>query len=367
MGAPAVVWQRYFPELSVRPMQDLQWVFVDHGNRAPRPFNEKNPVTAGLNQVLLLYPGGLTKVSGSDLKFEQLLQSGVGISGTIAIGDARGFPGPVLQRFDPSGPNPNRDELPRSPSNDGYVLAAHITGTPPEDDAGLGALDDEDVDPAELDAPAEEEETEEADAKLNVIVVADVDWIIPSFFAIREGGDEDFLPATQNVTLILNIMDELTGDDRFLPIRKRTREYRTLTRIDDATAVHRDRAAKERDEFIEKIETREEIATEEMQAAIEEVESEDGLGDLERQVLLEQTRRIAQQKLEAEAEALADERREKIKEIEFERDQDIRSVQDRYKLYALLVPPILPLVLAMAVFFWRRDLERQGVSRERLR
>ena len=42
-------------------------------------------------------------------------------------------------------------------------------------------------------------------------------------------------------------------------------------------------------------------------------------------------------------------------------------MQDRYKLYAILIPPIPPLLLALAVFFRRRELERQGVSRERLR
>jgi ABC-2 type transport system permease protein len=365
-GAPAVVWQNYAPELSVRPMQDLQWVFVDHGNRAPRPFNEKNPVTAGLNQVLLLYPGGLTQAADSTLDFEQLLQSGVGISGTVAVGDPQAFAGRPLQRFDPGRQNPNKDELPWVRSRDGFVLAAHITGAPPEDDAALDALDDEGVDPAELDEPVVEEEDED-ETELNVIVVADVDWIIPSFFAIREGGDEDFLPATQNVTLILNIIDELTGDDRFLAIRKRTRLYRTLTRIDEATAVHRDRAAKEREEFLEDIAEREEDATTAMQEAIEEVEARTDISDLEKQVLLEQTRRIEQQKLEAEAQALADERRRKIKEIEFDQEQEIRSVQDRYKVLALLLPPIPPLLLALAVFFRRRELERQGVSRERLR
>ena len=68
-----------------------------------------------------------------------------------------------------------------------------------------------------------------ADAKpMKVILVSDIDWIIPSFFFIREGGDENFLPATQNVPFILNIIDTLAGDDRFVEIRKRARIHRTL-------------------------------------------------------------------------------------------------------------------------------------------
>ncbi|MEM9352218.1 MAG: Gldg family protein, partial [Planctomycetota bacterium] len=58
-----VVWQDYKPEQSVRAESDLQWVFIDEGNGAPEPFNEENPITSGLNQVLLLYPGAVSKDS----------------------------------------------------------------------------------------------------------------------------------------------------------------------------------------------------------------------------------------------------------------------------------------------------------------
>jgi ABC-2 type transport system permease protein len=74
-----------------------------------------------------------------------------------------------------------------------------------------------------------------------------------------------------------------------------------------------------------------------------------------------------QKKLEAERDSLVAEQKRREKEIAFKRDQEIRSVQDRYKMYAILVPPIPPLLLALAVFFRRRELERQGVARERLR
>jgi ABC-2 type transport system permease protein len=42
-------------------------------------------------------------------------------------------------------------------------------------------------------------------------------------------------------------------------------------------------------------------------------------------------------------------------------------VQDNYKLWAVLLPPIPPLIVAFAVFFNRRAKEREGVSKARLR
>jgi ABC-2 type transport system permease protein len=174
------------------------------------------------------------------------------------------------------------------------------------------------------------------------------------------------LPATQNVPLILNVIDTLAGDERFVEIRKRARIHRTLEKIDEATRAHRERAAEEREKFVKDIEDRENAAREAMQKKIDEVESSN-LATLEKEVLLEQTRLREQKKLDAEIRALADERRLQTKKIKYEMDQEVRAVQDRYKRYAILIPPIPPLLLALAVFFRRRELERQGVSRERLR
>jgi ABC-2 type transport system permease protein len=42
-------------------------------------------------------------------------------------------------------------------------------------------------------------------------------------------------------------------------------------------------------------------------------------------------------------------------------------VQDDYKLWAVLLPPIPPLIVAGIVFFNRRANEREGVSKARLR
>jgi hypothetical protein len=42
-------------------------------------------------------------------------------------------------------------------------------------------------------------------------------------------------------------------------------------------------------------------------------------------------------------------------------------VQDRYKLLAVLLPPIPPVLLAFFVFFHRRKAEQEGVDARRLR
>ena len=152
---------------------------------------------------------------------------------------------------------------------------------------------------------------------MNVIVVTDIDWIIPSFFFIREGGEEAFLPATQNVTFILNIVDKLAGVDRFMDIRKRTRIHRTLAKIDEATSASRDEASKKQDEFIEDITKKEEAARKAMAEKIDQVESRTDISDMEKDVLLEQVRMREQNKLDADVRALASQRRRQIKENDY--------------------------------------------------
>lgn len=356
-----VIWQDYAPEASVRTMQDPQWIFIDENNGNKKAFNEELAISSGLNQLLVLYPGSISRVDDSKLKFEQVIATGVGNSGTA--------PARLLQRFDPQRPNPNKETVPRMRTKDGYILAAHITGPPPEDDAALAAPTKKGVDPA--DAPENAEESIKAkkaqQRDLNVIVVTDIDWIIPSFFFIRDGGEEAFLPATQNVTFILNIVDELAGVDRFMDIRKRTRIHRTLAKIDEKTAASREQASKDQDAFIADITKKEEAARKAMTDKIDQVQSRTDISALEKEVLLQQVQMREQNKLDAEVRALATQRRREIKQIDYELEQEIRSVQDRYKLFAILIPPIPPLLLALAVFFRRRELERQGVSRERLR
>ena len=71
--------------------------------------------------------------------------------------------------------------------------------------------------------------------EMNVVLVTDIDMLSRQIFLLRQQGsgtgDEvrfDF----DNVTFILNALDSLAGDDRFIDIRKRRAEYRTLEAIE---------------------------------------------------------------------------------------------------------------------------------------
>ncbi|MEM9354426.1 MAG: hypothetical protein AAGA92_15575, partial [Planctomycetota bacterium] len=289
----------------------------------------------------------------------------------------------------------------RRRTNQSYILAAYITGEYQGDDTaiegfdmkaltGLGGpfeteeeeeeeesakaaedagVEEEGVDEtvAEEAPEAEEEPAEEAKPQIKAVVVTDVDWIIPAFFYFRQQGDEDLLPATQNVTFILNCVDAVAGDERFLDIRKRARRYRSLTKIDAATQDYRDKAVKDQEEFVAEIEAEISEAQQSLNKRVSEIEEREGLSNIQKEQQIALVREREEKRVTADIQALEADRSRRVKQIRYEMEEKVRGVQDRYKLYAILVPPIPPLMVALYVFFRRRESEREGVSQERLK
>ncbi len=358
-----VVWQAYEPESSVSAMSDPQWVFIDQGNGAQQPFNQESSITSGLNQLLFIYPGSIAPENDSKLTFEGLATTGEA-SGTVET--------MALNRR-----APNINVFGKRLTKESYILAAQIHGTLPTDDQllleaqtqqGTEAGSDGQADATEAD-PADRIDADKKDVgqEINVALVMDIDWIIPDFFAIRQSGDQRFLTATQNVTFILNLIDVLAKEDRFVEIRKRTRKHRTLTKIDDATRKYRKDAENDKDEFIEEIKAEIAGAQERFNKKIADIDERTGISEAARRQLKDRVQQREQDKLQAEIEALEANRNRKVKQIQYQLEQDVRAEQNRSKLYAILIPPIPPLLLALYVFFGRRKTEREGISKERLR
>ena len=363
-----VTWQDYAPEQTVRSMADPQWIFVDQGNGAQEPFNPDSDISSGLNQLLLVYPGSISKAGDSKFSFEPLAVTGSDRSGTVPV--------QALQRR-----RANVNVFARQQSSTSSILAAHIRGKLDEDDllltpssttVELDSLAKKKTDNMETQLEGEETEDDQLDSaslakEINAVVVTDIDWIIPDFFYIRQSGDAEILPATQNVTFILNIIDALAGDDRFINIRKRTRKHRTLGKIDESTKKYRDRALEEETAFVEEMEEKRKEAQERFDEKLVAVAKLSDLSQVEREQREQMIRLREQDKLDAELKAIGSEQKRKLKRIRYDMEQDIRDVQNRYKLYAILVPPIPPLLVAFYVFFRRREVEREGISQSQLR
>ncbi|MBU4272096.1 MAG: Gldg family protein [Planctomycetes bacterium] len=348
-----VVWQDYnpYPKFSQFP---LEFVFVDDGCGNDQPFSPKDPISAGLQHILFPFPGHFSKLNASKFDFVPLVRTGEE-TGTVLYRD--------LMQMTPYGPrgglNPNRRQIPTGVS---YIEAAHIRGKI--------SLDPPVADPEKKDADGKDAENKPRESQIDVVLVPDIDMLSRDFFRLREQGNVpesgihfDF----DNVTFVLNALDELAGDRRFIDIRKRRPAHRTLARIEERTKESRQKATDARERFTKEYERLEQQEEEAMQEKLAELKQRKNI-DLQ-QMAIELG--MMQQNLERVKEAkLEQARRDKDREInksETELNLEVNRVQDQYKLWAVLLPPIPPLLVAMIVFFTRRAREREGVSRSRLR
>jgi ABC-2 type transport system permease protein len=255
------------------------------------------------------------------------------------------------------------DPSKRQSTKRSYALAARIRGPLPEPPV------------AEEESEGEEEETEKPDesGELDVILAADIDMIHDAFFSLRAQGtgpEAQFELTPDNVTFVLNALDSLAGDDRFIEIRKRRAKHRTLTTIERKTKASllekSDEAEAAQKKFDEVVKQEEEKLQKELDDLKERWAAEN-MSELDVLQQIGMKQREGQQRLEAQKKRLQADLDRTRNRVDTEMTLEIERVQDTYKLWAVLLPPILPLLIAVFVFMARRLQEKEGVSRSRLR
>jgi ABC-2 type transport system permease protein len=262
------------------------------------------------------------------------------------------------------------------------VMAAHIKGKPKPIAVPMYAEDPAattDAAPAEISAEEMTTMTESAtespaapkrSGEMNVVLVTDVDMLSREIFQLRQQGNsssDEVKFNFDNVTFVLNTLDELAGDNRFIDIRKRRAEYRTLEAIEQRTGIYLENAMNAVNKFNDEFEASIKKEQETLNAQVEKARKDKNLDRTQLAILLEQIQEAGTRRLQAKTDELQRERDENIEQAERTAQLEIADIQNHYKLLAVALPPIPPLVVGLIVFFNRRAREREGVSRNRLR
>jgi ABC-2 type transport system permease protein len=311
-----IAWDNYNPHPQLKDLPK-EFVFVGKG------FNETEQVTAGLQEMALLYPGSLKARSGVNTKFVPLLQTG-SESGTVRwerlVG--RSLFGVTINQ-----------DLSHKPEKETIVLAARVTG-------------------------------EDGEAGADAIVVADVDLMGEQFFELRRRGIENL--NFDNVTFLLNAVDQLAGDPSFIALRKRRPKHRTLEAVEARTRTYEAQRLKDTQEAEALAEQRLNEAQARLDRAVREIEQRPDLDEQTRQIMISNVRSVENRRLTVARTNIEDEKQRQIEISRADMENSIRGIQNTLKLMAVALPPIPAFVLFVFVSIRRLRRERIGVPVDRL-
>ena len=347
-----IVWDSYnpHPELAHMP-EDV--VFLGAGNENDATFSSADPMTSHLQELVLLYPGQLGPTDDLRYEFEALLRSG-NASGTNGYFS--------LVRGSPYGPQVNPSP-PRRQDDDDYIMAARVRfvgndtavaseNTPGnrEDNGDEGTEDTDDLSVA----PAGE---------VDIIVVADLDFVSEQFFAIREQapGGLNF----DNITFFLNAMDTLLEEDSFIDLRSRRARHRTLERVEAQTAEYiQQRTTEERQAEVDA----EQALTDAQQRLNDRVEELQGRTDIDaqtKQIMVQNLEEVENRRLSVLSTNINTEKDTRIQASRENMESQVRQIQTSIKTFAILLPPVPVILLGIVIFARRQRREREGAAAAR--
>jgi len=347
-----IVWDSYnpHPELAHMP-EDV--VFLGAGNGNAATFSSADPMTSHLQELVLLYPGQLGPTDDLRYEFEALLRSG-NASGTNGYFS--------LVRGSPYGPQVNPSP-PRRQDDDDYIMAARVrfvgndTAVASENTPGNrehnGDEGTEDTDDLSV-APAGE---------VDIIVVADLDFVSEQFFAIREQapGGLNF----DNITFFLNAMDTLLEEDSFIDLRSRRARHRTLERVEAQTAEYiQQRTTEERQAEVDA----EQALTDAQQRLNDRVEELQGRTDIDaqtKQIMVRNLEEVENRRLSVLSTNINTEKDTRIQASRENMESQVRQIQTSIKTFAILLPPVPVILLGIVIFARRQRREREGAAAAR--
>ncbi|NVB42110.1 Gldg family protein [Pseudenhygromyxa sp. WMMC2535] len=208
--------------------------------------------------------------------------------------------------------------------------------------------------------------------EVNAIVLADLDMFADSFFQFHErGGDLDgdglIDMRFDNVTFLLNCIDSLLGDDRFIDLRKRQPEFRRLSKVDEMTQKANDERQAQLEQATEAANEELEEAQAALDRAVEAIRAKTDIDETTKQIMIRSAEEAENRRLQAQTEQIEREKAQQIDRIKAEHARAVDEVRDRIRVAAILWPPLPALLLGMLIFLRKRRRESSTIPESRKR
>jgi gliding motility-associated transport system permease protein/gliding motility-associatede transport system auxiliary component len=307
-----IAWDNYNPHPQLRSLPK-EFVFVSKG------FEQKEAITAGLQEMVLLYPGVLKSRSDAPGTVTPLLETS-GDSGTVKFED-------LFQRtlFGGVGINP---DVKHTPEEGKQVMAMRVSGP------------------------------------VNAVIVADIDLMGEQFFELRKRGIENL--NFDNVTFLLNAVDQLAGDTSFIALRKRRPKHRTLEAVEAKTRAYEQQRTQQMQEAETTAEARLKEAQGRLDKSVKEIEERKDLDGQAKEVMIANVQAVENRRLQVARTTIEDEKQHQIDVSRADMENSVRGIQNTIKLLAVVLPPIPAVLLFLIVSIRRIARERIGVPTDRL-
>ena len=198
---------------------------------------------------------------------------------------------------------------------------------------------------------------------INVIYVADVDLISDMLFTVerREAANLKL----DNVKFVLNAVDVLAGDESYVELRKRRAKYRPLTEIQRQTDEFRRQTASEQEKAEKDATQQLEKRRESLKKIAKEIEEDAKLSPIEKQQKLQIAKETEQRRLDVAEANIQREKQAKIEELKAREQRQIRRLEDEIRLGAVLLPPIPALLLGLIMLGLRLNAEVRMIEESR--
>lgn len=314
-----VVWDSYrsHPEMAQFPREVIS---IGPGNGAPAAFTPQHAVTSGLQEVVMMYAGALEPAEGAAARFEPLVSTGP-LAGTASYFQ-------VVQPT-PDGSLMLNVNLPHDPEQKAFTLAAHVRS------AAAGA------------APPQ-----------NAIVFGDVDFISDQAFQMRAG----FAAAADNITLFLNAVDVLAGDESLVELRKRRVRHRTLERVERQIRTFIERRAREEQQANADAQAALSGAQENLRKMAEQIAGRSDLDAQAKELLVRNIEASESRKFDVLRANIEQAKDAKIQGSRENMEAEVRQIRSAIRTTAVFVPPLPVFIVGLVIFVRRQRRERAGAA-----
>ncbi len=290
--------------------------------------NPDNLITSGLQELITFYPGAIEAATNSKVDFTPLIRTRAASTG-INNWDDITSPGMFGGR-----------QLVPSPSYpcdiDVHTIAALL-------------------------------ESKKEDG-VHAIFVADIDILHDVMFDVWQRQMYDL--QIDNVLFVLNCVDFLAGDERFIELRKRRAQHRTLVALEKEKSVFEQRRNDEVRKAEEAAKTAVDEAKERLQKVLADLTQELEKGNVDQgtvAVRVDNASQAESRKLVQREKEIEREKNEQVRHVRIETAQATRIIENAWWKKAVLAPPIPALILGLMVFFMRLNNERKDIASDRLR